>query len=196
LREIWNCKFFTAADLQRFRCRTLLNFHSPVTKRSVRVALRGNLLFAAGESAREARRAAKPPPNARNVKNFHCLVFHGIVWNSELLVFHRCRFSTLPLPNAADFSRSRGKTRVWRRAKPTHGGEAAAGFAFGKSPNARNVKNFHYLISHGIVRNSELLVFHRLIYHGIMQNQSVNPPHSKPVSPYSIPTYIIYIRYV
>jgi hypothetical protein len=75
--------------LQRFRCRTPLIFHHPVATRSVRVALRGNLLFAAGESAREARWAAKPPPNARNVKNSRRLLYHGIVKNSEVFVICR-----------------------------------------------------------------------------------------------------------
>jgi hypothetical protein len=40
------------------------------------------------------------------------------VRNSEVWVSHHFRFATLPLPNPADFSRSRGKTRVWRRASP------------------------------------------------------------------------------
>jgi hypothetical protein len=65
------------------------------------------------------------------------------------------------------------ETRVWRFAE---GESTAASPPFGglrPPPNARNVENFHCLIFHGIVRNSEVRNFHCLIFHGIVRNSEV-----------------------
>jgi hypothetical protein len=81
------------------------------------------------------------------------------VKNPEVRFFHALWFATVPLQNTANFSQSRFDTRVWRRDSPAHGGEAAAGFACGESPNARNVKIFYRMLYPRSVKNPEPLFF-------------------------------------
>jgi hypothetical protein len=77
---------FTAVDLQHFRFKTLLIFHDPGAKRA----------FGGGRSPPSAayggcsQTAPQFAPNARNVRNFHRLIYHGIGMNLEVHVFHRC----------------------------------------------------------------------------------------------------------
>jgi hypothetical protein len=70
-----------------------------VTERAFGGALRAPSAACGGCS----QTASQFAPNARRVKNFHCLIYHGIVENSAVHGFHLCRFATLPLPNPADF---------------------------------------------------------------------------------------------
>jgi hypothetical protein len=83
LLKIQNCKFFTSADLQHFRIRTLLNFTIPVQNAP------GMPPKAA--SPREAGSAqASLACRARSVPFPHRLIYHGIVKNSELRILHFC----------------------------------------------------------------------------------------------------------
>jgi hypothetical protein len=99
------------------------------------------------------------------------MIYSGVAKNSEVQFFHRFRSATLPLPNPADFSQSRDRTRPACRvaASPRKAGFAQAKLAC----RARNVKNFHRLIFYGIVENSEVRVFMRMIYPGIAENSVV-----------------------
>jgi hypothetical protein len=56
--------------------------------------------FAEGESAREARRAAKLPPNARTVKNSQFLICYGICAE-----FRSSDFALLSIFNGSEFER-------------------------------------------------------------------------------------------
>jgi hypothetical protein len=62
---------------------------------------------------------------------------------------------------------------VWRRAKLARRRQSRRIFAAGESPNARNVKNLHYLIYPGIVKNPKLQIFPYLLYHKIVQNPEI-----------------------
>jgi hypothetical protein len=92
------------------------------------------------------------------------------VKNPKVRIFNRCRFLTLPVLNAVDFSRSRGRTRPACRLRRHYPGEAGLAQA-SLASRARSVKNFHRLISHGIVKNFEV--------------QNLNSPQYKnfPVAP-------------
>jgi hypothetical protein len=62
---------------------TLLIFHNPVATRA-RYAACGGISPASPGSAQ-----ASLARRARNVKNFHCLIYNGIVKNSEVKLFSR-----------------------------------------------------------------------------------------------------------
>jgi hypothetical protein len=75
--------------LPHFRCQTLLIFHDPVAERAFGGALRAPSAACGGCS----QTAAQFAPNARNVKNHHFTVYHGIFKNSEVEIFHKRDFS-------------------------------------------------------------------------------------------------------
>jgi hypothetical protein len=179
---------FTFADLQHFRNLNPADFSRYRGKTRV-------WRFAEGEStAASPPGGLCPPPNARQVKIFHRLISHGIVKNPAVKNFHYANFmhtvgnpavrffhplrsATVPLPNPADFSRYRGRTRVWRFAE----GESTAALPPGglrPPPNARNVKNFHRLISHGIVGNPAVKNFHYANFMHTVENSEVLFTHS------------------
>jgi hypothetical protein len=63
------------------RFKTLLICYGSGAKRARHAAASGKPREAGSAQSKIARRA-------RNVKNFHCLIYHGIVVNLELQIFH------------------------------------------------------------------------------------------------------------
>jgi hypothetical protein len=123
----------SATEYTKFVTCTCLIFHNPVPKRAFG-ATRSWPSAAAGGCSQTASQFA---PNARNVENFHCLIYHGSVGNSEVRVTTCLIFTgVLKIKRSGaftrfcngihqvrdmhllDFSRSRAETRVWRRASP------------------------------------------------------------------------------
>jgi hypothetical protein len=66
--------------------RTRLIFHNTVTERARRTAAGG------ARPANGAVAQAKLASRARNVKVFHGLIYHGIVRNSKVEIFHKRDF--------------------------------------------------------------------------------------------------------
>jgi hypothetical protein len=58
------------------------------------------------------------------VKNPNCMFYYGIAKRQAFRFFYSCRYITVPLPNADDFSQSRFDTRPACRLRRRNPGEA------------------------------------------------------------------------
>jgi hypothetical protein len=68
------------------------------------------------------------------------VIYHGIAYKFSVPLFHPRRYATVPIPNPADFSRSRCDTRPACRLRRHHPGEAGVGASFACVPGAEREK--------------------------------------------------------
>jgi hypothetical protein len=138
---------------------TLLIFHNPVSTRA-RHAACGGITPAKPGSAQ-----ASLARRARNLRNFHFLIYHGICCKSSVPFLHLASapeytgivtFTLLGFHNPVS---TRARHAAFGGITPAKPGSAQAKLA----RRARNLRNFHFLIYHGIVIDQAFRFFNLLL---------------------------------